>query len=161
METNASKSRDIKSQIPPLTPNFAQGLYHSNTINKDSRTVYEFIKNESNIKKVLTDIPEELNNFLNLKLESSDSDTVTYKNAPDTKVKGTLTFDIGSGPAGKGTVLSVQAMFENYSLKDETPSDLINVFLKRVKAMIETGVLATTKGQPNGEDKIEEPKLKH
>lgn len=160
MEATTTRPRDIKSQSS-FTPDFTQGLYQSNTINKDPQTVYEFVKEGSNLKKVLSDIPEEINNFLDLKLDSSTSDRVVYKNSMDAKIQGALSFDIGAGPAGKGTTLSVQAKFGDYSLKDENPSDLINLFLKRVKAMIETGVLATTKGQPNGEDKFEDQELKH
>ena len=166
MEPTTTKTRDISSHHPFTTPDFTQGIYHSNTVNKDPLAVYEFAKVEANILQLFSDLPDGIENFFDLKLIDSSATsftqyTVKYANNEKAKIKGELTLEMEPGPAGKGTVITAFAKFKNYSSKDEGPSDLVNVFLKRIKAMVETGVLATTKGQPSGEDEGQNRNLKH
>ena len=151
MEASRTNPRD---KMPDLT----QGLYHSNTINRNPAEVYEFAKTQSNLSKILSDLPPELENFLDLNLTSAESVAtnsyrVIYTNTKAAKIQGVLTLELVPGPAMKGTVITAEGKFGNFRNTDEGPSDLMNVFLKRVKAMVETKVLATTKGQPNGEHK--------
>ncbi len=158
MDSIKTNSRDKMSRPDFKMPDLTQGLYHSNTINKNPAEVYEFTKTQSNLSKILGDLPPELENFLDLTLTSADSVAndsfrVVYTNAKTAKIQGMLTLDMSAGPASKGTVIIAQGKFGNFTTKDEGPSDLMNVFLKRVKAMVETKVLATTNGQPNGEHK--------
>ena len=166
MQPSQTKSRDIKSRPLSTMPDFTHGLYHSNTVNKSPAAVHEFAKDEANIRLILADFPKDFQNFLDLKFVDSKNSseqlyTLSYANNEKAKIQGTLTLELEQGPAGRGTVVTAFAKFGSYSSKDEGPSDVINVFLKRFKALIETGVLATTKGQPNGEDEASTRTTKH
>jgi hypothetical protein len=166
METIKTGTSGKMSQPLFKMPDLTRGLYHSNTINKSPDEVYEFAKSWDNLKNLFEDLPEELENFLDLKLSSaesvaSDSYRVVFTNNPDAKIQGILTLEIFPGPAAKGAVITALGKFGHYSSKNEGPSDLINIFLKRVKAMIETKVLATTKGQPNGKKTTSDAEIKH
>lgn len=146
--------------------NREEGLYYSATISKNPEDVFAFAKDEGIYKKILSDLPEELENFLNLKISDSQSASlnqyeIKLSNAPKSKIDGDLFLTLSPGPGGKGTVVFANAKFAKYTLQDQGPSDLINVFLKRFKALAETGVLATTKGQPNGKDEVERTNTKH
>lgn len=137
-----------------------EGLYHSSSVNKPPADVYSFCQNEANLTKVLSELPEKTKNFLDLEFVnansiSDDSYQVVWRNKKAADIHGTLTLTLSPAPADKGTVLIVNAIYGDYSMIDEEPSDLINIFLKRMKALCETGQLATTKGQPNGKDEEE------
>ncbi len=146
-----------------------EGIYHSNSVNKSPAEVFSFCKNEENLKKVLVDLPEKIKNFLDLEFVSASPTTtsgemfqVRWQNRKTTDVQGTLTFNLSPSSHGKGTVLIANAIFADYTMDNDEPSDLINIFLKRMKALLETGELATTKGQPNGKDEKEmKETLKH
>lgn len=166
MEPIKTNPRDNKSPTPTTMPDFNKGLYHSNTVNKEPEIVFNFVKDQANLKKILSDLPEGVENFLELEKVNSLTAAngqfkVEYKNNESAKMQGNLKIEIGSGPAGKGATLTAFADFGDYSFKDEGPSDLINIFLKRIKAMVETGMIATTKGQPNGNEEVVLTELKH
>lgn len=152
METTKTTQKNAATLPRFVVPDFTLGLYHSNTVNKDINSVREFARKESSVKALMNDLPEDMKNFLDLKLVDAAGPAIKYANHKDAKIQGELTLEFSEGPGGKGTVVRATATFAKYTSKDDGPSDLINLFLKRMKAMIETGVLATTKGQPNGKD---------
>lgn len=158
--TNLSTNEIKPHMHSQITPKTYEGLYHSSSINKSPAEVYALCQRESTLKKVLSDLPEEIKNFLNLEFVSAiqvglDTYEVHWKNKKNVEPHGTLSFIISPAPAGRGTVLIANGIFGNFSMNDEEPSDLINVFLKRVKALCETGQIATITGQPNGKDEDE------
>ena len=135
------------------------GFYNSTTIAQPSEDIFIFCQNSQNVEKVLTDLPMDIENFFDLTLISAERTNETefeikWQNKPESKVQGTLTFILQKAPANRGTILSAIAVFKDLHWKDEEPSTLMNVFIKRMKALIETGVLATTKGQPSGREEI-------
>ena len=95
MEPTTTKTRDISSHPPFTTPDFTQGLYHSNTVNKDPLAVYEFAKVEANILQLFSDLPDGIENFFDLKLIDSSASSFTnysvkYANSEKAKIKGEL-----------------------------------------------------------------------
>jgi hypothetical protein len=161
MNNTTFASNELKPQVhPKFSPQTYEGIYHSSSINKSPSEVYAFCQNEANINKVLTDLPEKIKNFLDLEFVSANSISadvlqVQWRNKKSAEQQGLLTFTFSPAPAKKGTVVVANAIFGEYSMDDEGPSDLINIFLKRVKSLIETNQIATTKGQPNGKDEEE------
>lgn len=143
-----------------------EGIYHSNSINKSPELIYPLLKDEAQLQKIFSDLPEDLKNFLDLEFVGSNSVgdgkyEVKWKNKGSAEIQGTLTLTIERGPVGKGSTIIANAIFGDYSMDSDGPSDLINVFLKRLKALSETGQLATIKGQPNGKDESEMKKQQH
>jgi len=153
------EDKKSQSQVPMLDK--AAGFFNSATIAKDPDSVFDFCQIEANIEKVLTDLPLGVDNFLDLTLVSarrpgSGEYEIKWQNKPGTKVKGTLQFLLKRAPANRGTLLSAIAEFKELHPKDEGPSDMMNVFLKRMKALMETGEIPTTKGQPTGQQELSE-----
>lgn len=159
--------KEIKPQIhTKFFPQIYEGIYHSNTINKPPAEVYAFCQKKVKLQEALVDLPEKTKNFLDLEFVSAnavdDGYQVQWKNNKTADKQGRLVFNLTPSPKGRGTVLIANAIFADYTMDDEEPSDLINIFLKRIKAFSETGQLATTKGQPNGKDEKEiNETLKH
>ena len=166
-EKNPKPSKAPKTQsIPKLERE--QGFYNSTTIAKSPTVIFDFFKDKKNVEKVLTDLPKEAVNFLELDLISSaptgaEQFEIKWKNKPSAKVQGTLSMYFKQAPADHGTILSAVAVFDEIDWKDEEPSTLMNIFLRRFKALAETGEIATTKGQPSGREEIEtsDKKTKH
>ncbi|HXH30983.1 MAG TPA: hypothetical protein VNJ01_09245 [Bacteriovoracaceae bacterium] len=131
-----------------------KGLYNSITVTRPLDEVISICKDPTNVEKVLSDLPEGIENFFDLTLVSTSDDQLRWENKPKSKVKGTLIMDFASRPAGRGTIITSSAVLSNFALKKEESSDLMYVFLKRFKALIETGELASTKGQPSGRDEL-------
>lgn len=136
-----------------------EGLYNSITICKPLAETYEFCKNPSNLDKIFIDLPKGIENFFDLTLlgaekTSPDQYQIKWQNKADNKVKGFLTIDLVSTASDRWTMMMASAMFSNYKSKKEESSDLMYVFLKRVKAMVETGEIASTKGQPSGREEL-------
>ncbi|MBC7715136.1 MAG: hypothetical protein H7177_17455 [Rhizobacter sp.] len=159
--------KEIKPHIrTKFSPKSYEGIYHSRSINKAPADVYAFCQNEVIMKRVLQDLPEKTENFMNLEFISADKIgtdmyQIEWKNKKDSKIQGSLFLDI-SPDAHKGSVVIANGIFGDYKMSNEEPSDLINLFLKRVKALCETGQIATTTGQPNGKDEKEmQQQLKH
>jgi hypothetical protein len=135
------------------------GLFNCSTINCSPARVFSFCKEAGNVEKILSDLPLGTENFLNLNLISSDQNAsgvyqVQWENKPDSKATGTLIFNFKAAPMNRGTILAAEAVFDNFKIKDDEPSLLMNIFLKRMKSLLETGEIATTKGQPSGRDEI-------
>lgn len=143
------------------------GFFNSATITQSPRYIFEFCQNDENIKKILNDLPLNLENFLDLTLAraielDSDQYKVEWKNRDEAEISGNLNFVLWPAPQGKGTLLIAEANFENTVEDDDNdPSDLIKVFLRRLKALAETGVIATTTGQPSGREAVAEEKTIH
>ncbi len=132
-----------------------RGFFSSTNSPLDPEEVYNFCQNKQNVEKVLKDLPLNLDNFLELVLESSrkidpDQYEIEWRNKPQSKFEGTLTFHILSAPANRGTHLTAIADFEKINFKTHGPSTLIEIFLRRMKALMETGEIPTTKGQTSG-----------
>lgn len=135
------------------------GYFNSATVALSPLEIFHFCQNDHNIKQVLTDLPGDLENFLDLTLKSAeqvgtDEFQITWHNRPESKFSGTLIFLLKKAPVNRGTIVTTEAQFNRINLKSEKPSTLINMFLKRMKSLIETGEIATTKGQPNGQEEI-------
>lgn len=165
MNASDKVSQDTKSQSRVPMVDKTAGFFNSATIAEDPDRVFDFCQNEANIEKVLTDLPLGVDNFLDLVLVSAqqpgrDEYEIRWQNRPGTKVKGTLQFLLRRAPANRGTLLSAIAEFKELHPRDEEPSDMMNVFIKRMKALIETGELPTTKGQPTGRHELQEQNKK-
>lgn len=155
----ANVSQDIKSQSKIPIAEKEHGYFNSSTVNLPVRQVFTFCQNEENIKRVLADLPDTIENFLDLqfigtKEKSEDHFEARFENKSEAKVQGSLVFTFKKAPGERGTILSAFALFDKFSWKDNSPSDLMNIFLKRLKALAETGEIATTKGQPSGREEL-------
>lgn len=135
------------------------GYYYSSTVNCSPEVAYNFCQGEENVKKVLTNLPDVFENFLDLNLSNKEQLNqneykIVWQNRPDSKTQGTLTFLIKKAPADRGTFITAEAQFEKLSFKEDGPSTIINLFLQRMKALLETGEVPTTKGQPSGREEL-------
>lgn len=144
------------------------GYFNSATVALPPLEIFHFCQNDQNLRKVLTDLPLDVENFLDLTLKSAeqtgtDEFQITWHNRPGSRFTGTLIFLLKKAPVERGTIVTTEARFNKINLRSEKPSNLINMFLKRMKSLIETGEIATTKGQPNGQEEIspEEKKTLH
>ena len=159
MTTPERTQQDTKAKSRFPISDKAQGFFNSATLALSPEVVFRACQNPENVKRVLSDLPKGLENFLDLTLVSAQKKTIDefeiqWKNQATATVQGTLSFSLKKAPANRGTILSAVATFEKLKSHDEEPSDLMNVFLKRMKALIETGEIPTTKGQPSGRDEI-------
>lgn len=135
------------------------GYYYSTTIVVSPEELFTFCQDERYLKQVLTDLPGDVENFLDLELSSQEAldpneYKIVWRNKPESKFEGTFTFLLKQAPANRGTILTGQAKFEKINFQEEGPSTLVNIFLKRLKALKETGEIATIKGQPSGREEI-------
>lgn len=154
------KVSQIKSQKGPLLEK-EHGYFNSVTIRLSPAEVFELCQDDGNVQKVLSDLPMDVENFLALDLISAenvgaDQYKIIWENKSDTKIAGNLTFLLTEAPVDRGTILSAEADFRNFNFNDDSPSTLMNIFLKRFKALMETGEIATTKGQPSGREELNE-----
>lgn len=135
------------------------GYFNSATVALPPLEIFHFCQNDQNIKQVLTNLPIDVENFLDLTLKSAeqvstDEFQITWHNRPGSRFTGTLIFLLKKAPVNRGTIVTTEAQFSRINLKSEKPSTLINMFLKRMKSLIETGEIATTRGQPSGREEI-------
>jgi hypothetical protein len=159
----------VQNKLQPSmvnVPDLRSGLFQSITVNKDPGSVYDYLKTAKNIKNISTSLPKTVDNFLDLEFFSSQTLSpnhfeMKWRNSSEAKIQGDMTFRIEPGPLGKSTVISAEANFGKFTSKNEAPSDLINVFLKLIKAYLETGVIASTEGQPSGREEITIEKTIH
>jgi len=132
-----------------------RGFFSSTNSPLDPEQVYNFCQNKENVENVLQGLPLNLDNFLELVLDSSkqnenDQYEIRWINKPESKFEGSLTLHIISAPANRGSLVTAIADFEKVNFKTSKPSTLIEIFLRRMKALMETGEIATTKGQTSG-----------
>lgn len=158
MNPSVKSLNENKSSLPDL--DLQKNIFNSATIALSPSEVYEFLKDSYNLERIFSNFPDIVENFLDLKLENSSSggkDTYSLKweNRPDAKVQGSLSIFIEKAPANRGSYLTAIADFEGFSSKDKEPSDLIHIFLKRMQQLMETGQIATTKGQPSGREELQ------
>lgn len=156
---NTQQEISLKSKAPVPLLEKDHGYFHSATIAVDPDKVFEFCQDAENVKKVLTDLPLNVDNFLNLNLISatetaSNQYKIQWSNKPNSRLAGNVIFLITKAPSDRGTYLTAEASFDKVSFKDESPSFLMNVFLKRFKALMETGEIPTVKGQPSGREEL-------
>lgn len=135
------------------------GYYNSVSVMCQPSEVFNFCQDLTNVKKTLTDLPLNVENFLDLSMASAeqigaDEYKIVMRNNPESKTVGDIIFLISSAPSDRGTYLTAEAIFEKISWNDESPSTLMKVFLKRMKMLLETGEIATTKGQPSGREEV-------
>jgi len=140
---------------PPLEKEV--GLYNSTTILMPPERIFEFCRNERNVEKVLENLPHGVDNFLDLSLiraiqTDSGQYEILFENRTGQKTSGTLMFHLEIAPARRGTYVSAIATFTHLNSKSAKPSELIKIFLRRMKALAETGKIPTTKGQSSGRE---------
>jgi uncharacterized membrane protein len=95
--------------------------------------------------------------------------SISWRSLEDSSVKTLGTVNFATAPAGLGTVVSLNMEYSipggkltEFALlfTGETPEMLVLTNLKRLKALLETGEIPTTEGQPSGRDE-ESTVLKH
>lgn len=160
MQAEQNSLKDIKSQSASIKLDKDHGFFHSATFVAEPQRVFGFCRDHNNWNKILTDLPANLENFFDLELisaenKNTDEFQISWENSKKAKIQGNLTLHISPAPLSRGTTVTAVAHFDKFHTNDEEPSDLMNVFLKRMKALIETGVLATTKGQPSGREELQ------
>lgn len=129
------------------------GYYAAISVTNPRQEVEDFCKSSANVEKVLSDLPGKVTNFLNLELDSVSAGRIVYRNR-NKIAPGTLSFIVQENQFHPGAVISVDAKLEKIHFREEGPSTLMNLFLKRMKNLIETGEIPTTKGQPSGREEL-------
>lgn len=134
------------------------GYFASASVTLMPEDIYQFCQNREHVVKVLADFPGGLEDKIDLSLETAENKADTYrvvfKTTEHSTVTGKLTFLINSAPLRRGSVISCDANFSSFKWGEDSPSSLINLFLKRMKALMETGEIPTTRGQPSGREEI-------
>ncbi len=158
MDTSYTPSThsQAKAGMPQLDRE--HGYFASATVTNALDEIVAFCRNQSNVEKVLKNLPAKIENFLSLKLESSSADRdghrIIWKNTG--KTSGKLIFLLHPAPRNKGTIITTEAVFDKIHFREDGPSTLMNIFLKRMKQLMETGEIATTEGQPSGREEMKE-----
>lgn len=165
---------------------------HAITINKDPEEVYWFVRNFENLLKFskgFVDIKMRSEDVSEWKLQSKTGFDLSWTakiteevpgekiswtsdstfTSSEVKISGSVWFI--KAPANLGTILSVGIDYSIIGGKaaelvaffsGEDPDTLIATNLKRLKAYLETGEIATTEGQPSGREEIApSDKMKH
>ncbi len=159
---NITPGSRAENSIPQL--DLEHGYFASASVTKSAAEVVDFCREHAPLERVLADLPEGIQNFLDLNLINVEdmeggASRLTWENSPKSKVKGTLTFLVKDSPLKGGSIITAEAQFDKIKFKDDGPSTLMNLFLKRMKALMETGVIATTKGQPSGREELKTNQL--
>lgn len=152
--------KEVKVQKKFPTSDKDRGLYHSATVAKSPEWIYEFCSDENVMDRVMQDLPEGVSNFLELRIDThrkteKDHYEFNWKSKEGHKFSATLFLSIQPDLKGRGSILTAEGHIANMSSEDE-PSALILVFLKRLKALLETGVIASTKGQSSGREEFKQ-----
>lgn len=157
MNTSQEFSNKATASGPLLEKD--HGYFNSQTVMLSPDEVFSFCQDSENVKKVLTDLPVDVENFLELNLVSAEQleanqYKIQWSNKANSKFSGNVIFLLTNAPMDRGTYLTAEASFAKFNFREEGPSNLMNIFLKRFKALMETGEIATTKGQPSGREEI-------
>lgn len=152
-----SQTSKHSSRILPVVPE--EGLFASMLINVDPEVVFTICQEEMSLEKVLEGLPYKADQILDLRLAEANRNKdgqyeICLKNKPESKLSGELKLLIAEAYNGRGTLLTAEAGLDLWKPKSDSPSILLNAFLKRLKALIETGEIATTKGQPSGREEL-------
>ena len=158
MNPNKSEITSESSRIHPLLEK-EHGFYHSANLTLSVDEVYKACQDKSKFDRVLQDLPDNVENFLDLVLQKFEQIgnkqyKVVWENHESSKVSGTLTLLLTESIGRPGTWITAEANFSKFNFNSEGPSTVINIFLKRLKALIETGEIPSIKGQPSGREKI-------
>lgn len=183
-ELRPTKKRQIMPQVDCKSR-------HAITINKSPEEVYSFFRNFENLQKVLKGFDEIkiLNeNVSHWKVQSKTGFDLSWiaqitEEVPnhkiswaspqsftsaEVKIKGSVWFI--KAPVDKGTIVSVAMDYDVIGGKaselvayfaGEDPDTLMQTNLKRLKAYLEVGEIATTEGQPSGREEISPPETTH
>lgn len=129
------------------------GFYAAISVTNTLTEAKKFFSDPANVEKVLKDLPEGITNFLDLEAESLTGESLVYRNRGNL-ADGTLTFHLKEDSYHGGTIITADAKLAKISFGEEGPSTLMNTFMKRMKNLLETGEVPTTKGQPSGREEI-------
>lgn len=158
MESSEKSLYKSRSQSPIPLPDKEQGFFNSSTFALPVDEVFEFCQHPEYVEKILSDLPLNLENYLDLEFVSAekklDQYEIHWENKSDAKVQGRLSFYLKKAPFKRGTILTAVANFDKFKIKSDSSSDLMNIFLKRMKALAETGEIPTTTGQPSGREEL-------
>lgn len=159
MSTTERNLRDTKSQSQIPMADKTHGFFNIATIALTPPEVFSACQDSSNITTVLKDLPKGFERFIELNLlnaeeTAGDEYAISWETSPDSKVRGTLTFLLKKAPGNRGTIISAEATFDILKTNDADPSVFMNIFLKRMKALVETGEIPTTTGQPSGREEL-------
>jgi hypothetical protein len=157
MNTSQEISRKGTASGPLLEKD--HGYFNSQTVMLSAEEVFSFCQDLENVKKVLNDLPVDVENFLDLNLVSAEQTEaneykIQWSNKANSKFSGNVIFLLKTAPMDRGTYLTAEASFAKFNFREEGPSNLMNVFLKRFKQLMETGEIASIKGQPSGREEI-------
>lgn len=95
---------------------------------------------------------------------------ISWQSMPDSQVttKGTVYFTKASGNEGTQVTLSMEYSVPGGKLTElatalmgESPDQLVQINLKRLKSYLETGEIPTIEGQPNGEEELTAQTTQH
>jgi hypothetical protein len=144
-----------KRRTPILDKN---SPYQSIRVSKDPEWVFNHCLHDGVMDRIMTDLPDGVTDFFELSFIAhqrlgNNGFEIDWKSKDNLDNEAIFTLAIERERLGRGTILSVQGFSTNMKSKEET-SDLILVFLKRLKSLLETGEIATTKGQPSGREEL-------
>lgn len=167
-----------------LMPQVDSKSRHAITINKKPEEVYAFVRNFENLLKVLkgfVDIKMISETVSQWKVQSKTGFDLSWTaqiteeipnekiswaspqsfTSSEVKIKGSVWFI--KAPANLGTIVSLAMDYDIIGGKasewvaffsGEDPDTLAQTNLKRLKAYLETGEIATTEGQPSGREEV-------
>jgi len=182
MELNTEATRPAvsspKNETAALLHN-AEKAKHAVTINRPIAEVYAFWRNFKNLPLFMKDLEEvevltptlsrwtmEFNKNIAVCWDAeiiaeSKNEMISWRSLPDSDVNqaGSVWFSEAVGK--RGTVVRLSMMYTipggrftelATKLAGEDPNSLIEINLRRMKALMETGEIPTTEGQPSGRD---------
>lgn len=154
---NVQNQKKNTSRMIPVVPE--EGLFSSMLINVSPEAVFTLCQDEKSLERVVQGLPLKAEKILKLELEDARQGDdgryeVRFKNHRGSKLSGELRLFIGEAYNGRGTLLAAEAGLDLWSPHSDSPSTLMNAFLKRFKALIETGEIATIQGQPSGREEL-------
>jgi uncharacterized membrane protein len=186
----ATKSSSILTKpIHPLTVEPKRSETHQAiTIRKSPEEVYAFWRNFENLATFMKDIsritvitPEESEWEVELKsgakakwkavvTDDRPGSMITWQSIEGSQVETSGGVWFVKAPGDQGTV--VELMMDYHipggkpaelitMLSGEDPKTLVLTNLKRLKALLETGEIPTTKGQPSGREELKKPETLH
>jgi hypothetical protein len=151
-----------------------KGFYHSCTVRLPIEEVYEQCQKRDLFLKVLETFPAFFRDNFSLDFVQQVSHPknyeITWSTAKTTKYEFRAKLTLSKAPGDRGTVLIGEAFFEIpkskfltelLQVEDPEPSMIVDAFLRRLKAQLETGEIATTEGQPSGREELSKEQHLH
>ena len=174
MQENTQSAESAESLSRPLALSLEKGYFHSCTVRLEPEKVFALCADENNLQKVIHTLPDFVRNRIELNQIDKDIDEknlkITWSNKSHSQIHFRATLILSPAPVDRGTYLSAEAFFEAprskflsevLDVENPEPSMLVSVFLRRLKALFETGEIATIKGQPHGSQEIAETETLH